>query len=232
MQHGLMVFLFFCFISLFFCFNIKYFVWIAREITTIMKKGKNIDNYRGNNMSENLFQKVLSRNDLNDHIVILKREAQTHFPSLELVENVKLTFFEKSMRSWNFTYSLSKSKSSESKDNPRRFHHLTREWKKFVEEKKLKRGDTVTFSKVEFVNKDGLTQRNLMIDVKFSENKIDLTEKEVVATTRKRKYEVGIESLTKKVHVEENKEKYDQAGRNEKQQHGIKLFGVLIFPPA
>lgn len=104
------------------------------------------------NFSEQLFHKVLTQDDVCDHVVILKPDRVEHFSSLELMDSVELTSLDSLMRLWGLTYFSRKSKTCT-------YHLLVEGHKEFFHEKKLKRCNSVIFSKIEIVNKKTFVQK-------------------------------------------------------------------------
>ena len=98
-------------------------------------------------LSQELFRKELTPSDVGklNRLVIPKRYALEYFPKIDAnldevgegeVGDIELTFYDQSMRKWNFRYCYWKSSQS---------FVFTRGWNKFVKEKALEAKDIVVF---------------------------------------------------------------------------------------
>ncbi|THU55049.1 hypothetical protein C4D60_Mb11t02460 [Musa balbisiana] len=106
---------------------------------------------------EHMFDKVVTPSDVGklNRLVIPKQHAERYFP-LDASANEKgllLSFEDRTGKSWRFRYSYWNSSQS---------YVMTKGWSRFVKEKRLDAGDTVSFSRG--VGDSG--QRNLYIDWK------------------------------------------------------------------
>ncbi|URD79000.1 B3 [Musa troglodytarum] len=106
---------------------------------------------------EHMFDKVVTPSDVGklNRLVIPKQHAERYFP-LDTSANEKgllLSFEDRTGKSWRFRYSYWNSSQS---------YVMTKGWSRFVKEKRLDAGDTVSFSRG--VGDSG--RRNLYIDWK------------------------------------------------------------------
>ncbi|XP_076908111.1 AP2/ERF and B3 domain-containing transcription factor RAV1-like [Bidens hawaiensis] len=89
---------------------------------------------------EHLFQKIVTPSDVGklNRLVIPKQHAEKHFPVLKGISSkgVLLHFKDKGSKVWRFRYSYWKSSQS---------YVLSKGWSRFVKEKNLKAGDSVSF---------------------------------------------------------------------------------------
>lgn len=130
---------------------------VGLNIARVQKKGV---------ICRQLFQKELTPSDVSklNRLVIPKKYAIKYFPCISetieeeenLVDDVQLVFFDKTMRSWKFRYCYWKSSQS---------FVFTRGWSRFVRENQLKANDTITFYMCECKEGAKEAQPFLMIDV-------------------------------------------------------------------
>ncbi|KAH0850705.1 hypothetical protein HID58_095308 [Brassica napus] len=111
-----------------------------------------------------LFRKGLTPSDVGklNRLVIPKRHAVKYLPFInereegEIVEDVEVVFFDKTMRQWKFRYCYWTSSQS---------FVFTSGWKRFVKEKNLKERDVIVFYRCDLV---GQSKNFLMIHVQYS----------------------------------------------------------------
>ncbi|KAJ4840970.1 hypothetical protein Tsubulata_018165 [Turnera subulata] len=120
-------------------------------------------------MRKLLFEKELTPSDVGklNRLVIPKKFAVKFFPPIpedrdenetvdDKVDDIQLTFYDKSMKLWKFRYCYWKSSQS---------YVFTRGWSRFVKANKLNSKDVVTFSLCESRENAEATQTFYMIDV-------------------------------------------------------------------
>ncbi|KAF8082558.1 hypothetical protein N665_0820s0016 [Sinapis alba] len=89
-------------------------------------------------MREHMFDKVLTPSDVGklNRLVIPKQHAENYFPLEENQTGTVLDFEDRTGKLWRFRYSYWNSSQS---------YVMTKGWSRFVKEKKLESGDTVSF---------------------------------------------------------------------------------------
>ncbi|KAF3503619.1 hypothetical protein F2Q69_00039436 [Brassica cretica] len=121
------------------------------------------DNNNNNNfnsaMREPMFEKVLTPSDVGklNRLVIPKQHAENYFPLEDNQTGTLLDFQDKNGKMWRFRYSYWNSSQS---------YVMTKGWSRFVKEKKLNNGDTVSFHRGYVPNDNEPEQRRniLFID--------------------------------------------------------------------
>ncbi|EOA21067.1 hypothetical protein CARUB_v10001406mg [Capsella rubella] len=106
-------------------------------------------------MREHMFDKVLTPSDVGklNRLVIPKQHAENYFPLEDNQNGTVLDFQDRNGRMWRFRYSYWNSSQS---------YVMTKGWSRFVKDKKLTSGDTVSFHRG-FIPDDNAPERRLKI---------------------------------------------------------------------
>ncbi|KAL1215933.1 B3 domain-containing transcription factor NGA4 [Cardamine amara subsp. amara] len=110
-----------------------------QEITEIGASDSGNNNYYySSEMREHMFDKVLTPSDVGklNRLVIPKQHAENYFPLNDNQNGTVLDFQDRNGKMWRFRYSYWNSSQS---------YVMTKGWSRFVKEKKLFAGDTVSF---------------------------------------------------------------------------------------
>lgn len=110
-----------------------------QELTEIGASGSVNNNYfYTSEMREHMFDKVLTPSDVGklNRLVIPKQHAENYFPLDDNQNGTVLDFQDRNGKMWRFRYSYWNSSQS---------YVMTKGWSRFVKEKKLFAGDTVSF---------------------------------------------------------------------------------------
>lgn len=169
-----------------------------------------------------LFEKELTPSDVSklNRLVIPKKYAVKYFPQISEteedngggIEDIELSFFDRSMRSWKFRYCYWKSSQS---------FVFTRGWNRFAKEKGLRSKDRVIFSIFESNNGLSGVRRLSMIDVAYNEGHCN--DGEAITKENEKFDSIEDEDDTK---VREDR---TQDSPEKVKKKGFKLFGVQII---
>ncbi|CAH8373023.1 unnamed protein product [Eruca vesicaria subsp. sativa] len=157
-----------------------------------------------------------------NRLVIPKKHAVKYLPLInedqnereegEIVEDVEVVFYDRTMRQWKFRYCYWRSSQS---------FVFTSGWKRFVKEKNLKERDVIVFYTCDL---EGQSNNFLMIDVHYySEDDSVVTGKKVNESVH-----YSSEGQVKTQNFVNSKLKQDEAKPVEENKGGFMLFGVKI----
>lgn len=182
-----------------------------------------------------LFLKELTPSDVGklNRLVVPKKYAIKFFPCIsesidenmveDKVDDVQLTFYDRSMKLWEFRYCYWRSSQS---------YVFTRGWNRFVKEKQLKANDTIAFCLCECRESAEATQTFYMIDVINGENSSSLVK--VPNQSNPMEVELQLHLGPSITHDGFEKTIKEEGMMGTKSMHdadkkGLKLFGVQII---